>query len=194
MVLVEPWHVGFSQTSDWTHVSCTGKWILYQWATREALLLFFDTPYKRYLLKPVLGLWAQGHTDSARHPLYVTSASKTGWNKHTQQIFRLSQTREGMSFPKKTPSNHVPWGWEMWAEIALPSSTLCRNHFWVEFRRQGTESAVGTTPTHMVQTQVYHRKWPEDSGKKSCHSRSALTHFSHKGGNGKSARESRLHI
>ena len=151
----------------------------------------------RYALQKIFAKTHVGAlTDGARHPLYVTSASETGWNKHTQQIFRLSQTREGMSFPKKTPSNHVPWGWEMWAVIALLSSTLCWNHFWVEFRRQGgeKESVVGTTPTHMVQTQVYHRKWPKDSGKKSCHSRSALTHFSHKGGNGKSARENRLHI
>ena len=29
-------HVGSSHTRDWTHVSCTGRWILYHWATREA--------------------------------------------------------------------------------------------------------------------------------------------------------------
>ena len=37
-------HVESSQTSDWTDVSCIGRWILYHWATREApfsLVLFF---------------------------------------------------------------------------------------------------------------------------------------------------------
>ena len=30
-----PQHVGFFQIRDWTHVSCTGRWALYHWATRE---------------------------------------------------------------------------------------------------------------------------------------------------------------
>ena len=29
---------GIFPTRDWTHVSCIGRWILYHWATREALL------------------------------------------------------------------------------------------------------------------------------------------------------------
>ena len=33
--LVAPKHVGCSQVMDWTHVSCTGRWIVYPWATRE---------------------------------------------------------------------------------------------------------------------------------------------------------------
>ena len=37
--LVAPLHVGSSWTRDWTHVSCTGRRILYHWATREALSL-----------------------------------------------------------------------------------------------------------------------------------------------------------
>ena len=27
---------GYSRPRDWTHVSCIGRWILYQWVTREA--------------------------------------------------------------------------------------------------------------------------------------------------------------
>ena len=27
---------GSSQTRDWTHASCVGKWIIYHWATKEA--------------------------------------------------------------------------------------------------------------------------------------------------------------
>ena len=34
--LVALWHVGSSWTRDWTRISCTGRWILYHWATREA--------------------------------------------------------------------------------------------------------------------------------------------------------------
>ena len=30
-------HVGYSWTRDWTCPLCVGKWILYHWATREAL-------------------------------------------------------------------------------------------------------------------------------------------------------------
>ena len=35
--LVPPWPVGSSWTRDWTCVPCIGRWILYHWATREAL-------------------------------------------------------------------------------------------------------------------------------------------------------------
>ena len=35
MGLAAPLHVGSSQTQDWTHVSCIGRWIPYHWATRE---------------------------------------------------------------------------------------------------------------------------------------------------------------
>ena len=35
MNLVAPWHVGSSWTRDRTHVSFTGRWILYHWATWE---------------------------------------------------------------------------------------------------------------------------------------------------------------
>ena len=38
---VVPWHVGSSQIRDWTCVSCTGRRILYHWATREAPSLKF---------------------------------------------------------------------------------------------------------------------------------------------------------
>ena len=34
---------GFSQPGDQTHVSCTGRWILYHWATREAHLTNFTS-------------------------------------------------------------------------------------------------------------------------------------------------------
>ena len=36
MGLVALQHVGPSRTRDWTHVSCTGRWILNRWTTREA--------------------------------------------------------------------------------------------------------------------------------------------------------------
>ena len=40
--LVVPRHVGSSQIRDQTHVSSTGRLILYHWATREALGMFFN--------------------------------------------------------------------------------------------------------------------------------------------------------
>ena len=33
-----PFSTGSTQPRDWTRVSCIGRWILYHWATREALL------------------------------------------------------------------------------------------------------------------------------------------------------------
>ena len=40
-----PWHMGSSQTKDWTHVSCTGRQMLYHWATREAPNSIFETNF-----------------------------------------------------------------------------------------------------------------------------------------------------
>ena len=40
--LVVPQHVGSSWTRDRAHVSCIGRWILYHWAAREALLPIFN--------------------------------------------------------------------------------------------------------------------------------------------------------
>ena len=35
---------GSSWPRDWTHISCTGRWILYHWATREAPEISHLTP------------------------------------------------------------------------------------------------------------------------------------------------------
>ena len=46
--LVAPWHVGFSQTSDRTHIPCIGRQILNHWACREVLrfpFFFFNGHY-----------------------------------------------------------------------------------------------------------------------------------------------------
>ena len=51
--LVAPWHVGSSWIRDRTHVSCTGRQILYQWATREAPEEFL----KRQLWQLRIGTW-----------------------------------------------------------------------------------------------------------------------------------------
>ena len=40
MGLVTWWHVVSSWPRDWTKVFCIGRWILYHWATREALAYF----------------------------------------------------------------------------------------------------------------------------------------------------------
>ena len=48
--LAAPWHMGFSQIRDQTHVSCIGRWILYHWATRQALFyVFFEESPKALL-------------------------------------------------------------------------------------------------------------------------------------------------
>ena len=48
--LAAPRHVGSSRIRDQTHVSCIGRWILYHWATREALFcVFFEESPKALL-------------------------------------------------------------------------------------------------------------------------------------------------
>ena len=39
--LVALWRVGSSWTRDWSHVPCTGRWILNHWTTREVPLMAF---------------------------------------------------------------------------------------------------------------------------------------------------------
>ena len=47
MGLVALQHVGSSRIRDWPHVSCTDRWILYDWATWKAqLLVDFSHTYK----------------------------------------------------------------------------------------------------------------------------------------------------
>ena len=51
--LVAPQHVGSSQIKNWTLVSCTGRWILYHWATREAQEMLREGP--GYQLRSISG-------------------------------------------------------------------------------------------------------------------------------------------
>ena len=46
MGLVAPWHVGYFQTRDQTHVPCIGRWILHHWTTRDV--------FNKYLLSECL--------------------------------------------------------------------------------------------------------------------------------------------
>ena len=56
-----PVSMGSSQPSDWTHASSTGRWVLYHWATWEALLSHFSLPECVSTCKwwrvPGLSLW-----------------------------------------------------------------------------------------------------------------------------------------
>ena len=45
-----PWHVGSSQTRDWTCVPCISRQILNQWTTREVLFRLFKSYHKQRLL------------------------------------------------------------------------------------------------------------------------------------------------
>ena len=51
-VLVALQCVGSSRTRDWTRVSCTSRWVLYCWATREA-----REPFLRWLRKTLRVSW-----------------------------------------------------------------------------------------------------------------------------------------
>ena len=48
-----PWHVGSSQSRDWTHVPCVGRWILNHWTTREVhpCYIFWKEAFGRELNK-----------------------------------------------------------------------------------------------------------------------------------------------
>ena len=73
------------QLSDWTHISCIGRWILYHWATREAHLLSYlsENDYlrfyynnildiifhlKKFLIKIKIVLRCSSHTIYIAHP------------------------------------------------------------------------------------------------------------------------------
>ena len=45
--LVASCHVGCAQIRSWTHISCFGRQIFYQWATREAPTFFLDIMLSR---------------------------------------------------------------------------------------------------------------------------------------------------
>ena len=47
-------HVGSSQTRDGTHIPCTGSWILYHWASREAPEFYSSLNVPRGLPVPLL--------------------------------------------------------------------------------------------------------------------------------------------
>ena len=50
-------YVGSSQTRDQTHVFCIGRWVLYHWATREALpKLFAEQKISNLWFKDFLSL------------------------------------------------------------------------------------------------------------------------------------------
>ena len=40
---------GYSQLRDWTCISCIGRWILYHWATREALFISYHLSHNHNL-------------------------------------------------------------------------------------------------------------------------------------------------
>ena len=60
-----PWHMGSSQTKDWTHVSCTGRQMLYHWATREAPNSIFETNF----------IWCQNQTKTIQEKENYRSVS-----------------------------------------------------------------------------------------------------------------------
>ena len=86
--LVTPRHMGSSQTRDQTCVSCIGKWILYYWATREALSSVF--------LKHVLEKYFWANT----------------WCMNESNTWYMNEPGTGMINPIIIYRNEFkPWNW-----------------------------------------------------------------------------------
>ena len=59
MGLVAPQNVGSPRIKDRTLISCTGRWVLYRWATREAQVRYFKHHIKLWFYKTFWALWYQ---------------------------------------------------------------------------------------------------------------------------------------
>ena len=51
MGLVTPWHMELFQSRNQCHVSYTDQWVLYYFATREALILFLNIDFIEIVVK-----------------------------------------------------------------------------------------------------------------------------------------------
>ena len=51
MGLVTPWHMELFQSRNQRHVSYTDQWVLYHFATREALILFLNIDFIEIVVK-----------------------------------------------------------------------------------------------------------------------------------------------
>ena len=96
--------------SDRTRVSCIGRWILYSWATREAMLSgFFGREFCPVKM--------ESHSPAFQRP--EPCPRGTGWSGHLGTWLRcsglcLSELPEwmaGLSGPHRTPVG--PWAWGM---------------------------------------------------------------------------------
>ena len=102
------WHVRSSWIRDWTHISCTGRGILYHSATKEVLSCIFDalefelcSPWRDYHLKD---------RDSKGPPLYACLWHRNQPGRaHTQTIscIKLSPTKPILRLPQVIPGT----GW-----------------------------------------------------------------------------------
>ena len=86
--LVAPLHMGSSQTRDWTHVPCHGRWILIHWTTREALVILSYS----FFFPLLIPKWYQGgslYTDW-KWPLVVSVYLAVGLTHKNVFIFQNS--------------------------------------------------------------------------------------------------------
>ena len=84
-----------SHPRDWTHIFCVGRQILYHWATREALVLYF----------------------SSVQSLICVQLFATPWTRVCQAFLSITNSRsllKLMSIELVMPTNHLNlcwWGW-----------------------------------------------------------------------------------
>jgi len=110
---------GSFQPRDWTGISCFGRWILYHWTTREALLIIREVQIKatmrhhlelvRMAMKKSLQIINGGEGVEKREPWY-TVGGNVDWYSHYGEQY-------GMPLKTKIKSYHMIQKSHSWAYI-----------------------------------------------------------------------------
>ena len=119
--LVALWHVRSSWARDWTRVSCVGRWVLYHWAAREALCVFFNADTYR---QKNIHIFGSAHVPHIRN-LSVGNFNLI-WGKPRIEEILLDSFRE-------ESSDDVVLGWYSFPcfpclKLVSVFITLCRSH------------------------------------------------------------------
>ena len=129
MGLVVPWHVGSSWTRDWIRVSCIDRWILYHWATREALKCVLKSPKSGSPPESCLLYLPQMHHASYSKVQSTISARRSRLPGQTHGHGRThvaAQTTCPFSLGTTSPGE-----WPCLGHLCTPSQCLARGRQWI---------------------------------------------------------------
>ena len=134
MGVLAPQHVGSSQTRDRTLVPCTGRQILYCWASREALLFRFLKPWFALFKSFWFGFWYSYIINLSRIPWVLQMQCPLSYLRafsHVASlawvIFPLSTLLDNSSYDLWVSGSGQLFSQFMseWVKVAQPCPTLC---------------------------------------------------------------------